>query len=466
MSVGITDSLLFDDIRDITAPYPKTQLYSPSVDVGFIFHNELYDLSSTDGLILRSIIIDRNYISRIADYIEIEMMIPHGTWVYKIFPYLVNTEFTLKIKPQLKQPNKELVEKYKLVYILDKNHHVPTNTKGSESDLNQLIPLTIKFQLLNRAAEVVRIKTTQGNFNKKENKNKSMNVKDFILAVVGENTNKILIDNKPSIQAINIEDPDNTEDLRSVTLPSYTYVIDLPNHLQNKVQGIYTSGLGTYIQRYKNKDTFFVYSLYSGKKYNKQKEKINIYIPPNNSLSMSDVTYKYEDDTLRLLTTHNTLIMDNKDSGLMTSGSGVRLTNANSMMKKPVEITETGVKFKKSQLVTEFVVRDRGDGLNYAAKKPDMISSNIFKEVSEIKKNDGNYIELDWFNSEPSLLYPGVSCKIFYQDYNKKVSDKYGVIHRVHSHYSNNTINPIVAQNTQYVTMNCTTSLSIFIGEM
>lgn len=440
MSAQTTDtSATYLDIKDIIANHSEP--YSSTFSMEAKLHTVDKDLSSLDHITVVEMSILRDYVLNMSDYTEITLLVPIGTFVYDIYPYLDNIEVTLIVNKQLSKDGKvqRVMERYKAVYLLDKNKNKPTMSSASKEDLNQELPTTLTLQLLDRAVEVLRIKTTQGSFDHRVSSNKNLTVENFIRSVVSEEANKILIENKPILNHIDIEPVDNKEPLSGLVVPSNTRVVDLTDFLQVKGKGVYTGGIGSYIQNFgidphQTSKGYYAYSLYKPSKYVKAKNKIIIYSPLTSNLSMTDITYKYEEGLLKIVSHAIPNIDDLKESNLMSTGVGYRMANAASFMKKPVVLTEDGPVFDRARQNTEIISKDRSDGVNYAPNKG--ISSNHFVHTSEILEKSGSYITVEISNLDHDFIYPAASVKIVYNGKNNKVEELYGVIHKVAIKYS------------------------------
>lgn len=467
MALTIENSPLYQDIADVFKPYEK-DIYKPYFDVEVKVHTEEKDLDVTDNVTLSELYIIRDYVNNISDYIEAQIVFPFGTFVYDVYPYLDNVEITLittKQRYKGKTPHKEK-ERYKAVYLLDKNPDIPSTINLNKSDLNQYSPISIRFQLLDRATETLRIKTTIGNYDPVVNANSDMSIKAFLKSVISEEANKILIENKPALDAIYIEEPNNKEPLKSITIPSYTRIVELADYIQTKNVGIYNAGVGCYIQKvaldhYTYKKGFFVYSLYNGKKYEKEEQKTIFYNPITSSMSIKEKTYHYEDKILKIVPYTITNIKDNKEALVMSYGSGIRVSNANSMMKKPVEMKEEGPSFKKDRLVTEISFKDRKDNLNFARNYS--TTSNQFHLVSNVLKDQGKYVTIEVSHLDHDFIYPGAACKIMYEDNNAKVKELFGVIHNVTIKYSNDELNLPVKATMKATPLYSKAILNVFV---
>lgn len=458
-------SQLYPDIADIV------KAHDLKYNAAFTFETKLHtvdkDLDTSDGVLLNGISIIRDYVDNMSDYIEIQLAVPLGTYLYDVYKYLENIEVTLITYKQLYKEKKPFTtkERYKAVFLVEKNDKLPSVVNQSKEDLNQNLPIVLTLQLVDRSVETLRIKTTQGNFDPRLNpKNKDMSVKAFLKSIISEEANKILIENKPVLDNISIEEPDQKDSLVALTIPSYTRIVELPEFLQEKNIGVYNAGIGNYIQtfgldHYTFKKIFFIYSLYDAKKYDKAEYKIIFYNPTSSSMSLTDITYKNEDKTLKILPYTMSKIHDDKGTNTASSGSGFRMANANSFMKKPVEMKEDGPSFKRNQLNTEVVFKDRADNLNFAPNRS--TTANQFSLTSEILKNDGAYITLDVGNLDHDFIQP-CAVKIMYEDTDNKVKEILGVIHRAFINYSSSSMNMPMNYNSKLVALTSHVTLQIF----
>ncbi len=468
MSLVINKSPLFQDIEDIVKQpsYP----FSSTLETEIKIHTVEKDLDHKDGVAVSCIKIYRDYVNNISDYMELEISCLLGTYVYDIYPFLDNLEVSLYMVRQEQVDNKPVIvkERFKGVYLLDKNSEIPTTTNVNKDDLNQNLPIRLTLQLIDRSAEALRIKTVQGSFDRRINpKNKDMSPTTFIKSIISEHCDKVLIENKPCITRIDIEPADNKEQLKAITVPSGTRLVELPEYIQLKSSGVYSSGIGNYIQRFAPSKTetvkgYFVYSLYNPRKYNKTEHKIIFYSPPTSNYAITDVVYKYEGKVLRVLAHSNPAINDTKESLIMSTGGGFRTANANSFTKKPVIMTEQGPRFTKQGLVTEVIYKDRKDGINFAPGKG--VSANHFALSSEILKKAGKTIPLRITNVDPDFIYPGAPCKVVYEGKNKAVDEFYGVIHRAVIILAQQALNMQHIYTSPRISLSSQIDLEIFVA--
>ena len=438
MGLTALNNPLSQDIEDIVrAPaYPDTNSSSMSYEV--ILHTEEKDLDHRDGVVVSGIRTHRNYVNLVSDYIEITLMILHGTYIYDVHEFLENLEVTLYKTRQFKPQGRPVVvaERYKAVYLLEHNSSNPTTSTATRELLNQNPPLAVTLQLLDRSAEATRIKTTQGSFSSSTNKtNKDMSVKSFLWGIIGSHLDRITIAGNKAFDVIDIEEPNNKEQLRSLVIPSETRILDLADYIQNKSDGVYNSGIGVFMQRFSRTPTqseklYSVYSIYDSSKYHTAPVKAIFYAPPTSSLSINDKTFTYEDGILRAVVNHISNLDDVAESILMSKGSGYkRGINPGIMAENPFEITDEGPKFRQEDSTVAVVYKDRADGLHYAPKVSN--TTNPYKASSDLMSKMGMYVTIKANNLDIDYIYPAMACKISYIDGANQLIELYGVIHKV-----------------------------------
>jgi hypothetical protein len=257
-------------------------------------------------------------------------------------------------------------------------------------------------------------------------------MEDTIRALLGAESEKVLVDGKPSIDGVDLVPPDNKEIVSHVVIPHGTKVSMVPTILQNQVGGVYSRGLGTYFQTYEGKKLWFVYPTYDTERFNQKGRKIVFYAVPQERFPHLDRTWHQDGDLIRVLVTAQRKYSDSAELAMMNEGSGYRMADAKAFMKKPVVLSETGPQANRAKLNHEVVIKQRADGLNYAPVSQDGPSINAFLQRSKVLARSLAQLDFVWENSDPQLIFPGMPCKYNYLSQGKVVSLK-GTILFVHS---------------------------------
>lgn len=418
---------IFKDIQNIIkkAKKPVTNSYES------ILHTTKKDIR-----VFKIISIDtiRNYSENISDEIHVVIYLPLNQYAKDIYPYADNLEMTLNIteypmSPYAEETTKDTyTERFKAI-LKDKLNANTVNLgieKYSEKDLGVAGFIEVRLQLVTRVLEPLRIKQVSGSFS-------NVLPKDFIESILYTEANKIKVDGKPLLPGVNIVTPNNIEKQNNLVFPSGTNLIDIPDLCQNELFGLYGTGLGSYIQKYNDVYTWFVYPLYDHTRFDKCKDKkIIFYATDKSILPGSEVTYREEGDVTYIIVTGKTKYHNPLENNYMDSGVGFRLPHAKSFMRKPVVLTTDGVEAKKSKLSHDVIVKQRNDNLNYAPRGKDYISSNPYKAYSEIAKKNIAQITLEWNHAKYDTIYPGMPCKYTYVD-NSEVKNLTGTILHTHT---------------------------------
>ena len=415
-----------------------------------LIHNEKEDINIFK---IKSIDIVRNYATQIGEVIQIEFDMLLGDYMRRLYPYRSNLEVSIK-KIQLEEvANKKekdtliKVERYKAIFLPDEN--IVANMSELEHKDTETINkgglATVRLQLLNRYIEPMKIKSTHGTF-------RNITQKQLLYSVMCGELSKVKVDGKPAIDGYDIVEPDNTELRKHVVIPDVTKISSLPTFLQEKSGGVYNSGIGTFLQKYNNKNIWFVYPLFNINRFDNDVNKAIFFSVPESRLAGIDRTYNLDGKLLNIIVTSKIKYHDSADVEYMNKGVGFRMSDARAYMKKPIIINENGPIGDRARLNYETSIKEREDGLNYAPKMD--ISSNPFHEYSKIIKSSASQIDLVWENSDHTLLYPGMPCKYVFMDREEMVELK-GIIlfsHTLITLHSKN-INDIVYKNVTHITI-------------
>lgn len=422
----IESTTIWADVKDIINSGLKPVVY----EYQGIVHTEMEDIPV---LKIKAVDTVRDYANNVGDHLQVEFIMSLGDYVSRLFPYRTNLEFTIKkilastTDTSVKANTIISTDRYKGVFLVNENPKV-TGTELEMIDtesLNKLDIPTVKLQLLDRSLEPLRIKTVDGIF-------RQVTARKVIHNLLGGESMKVKVDGKPSIDGIDIVDPDNTDARQHVTIPTGTLITNLPTYMQEHMGGVYSTGIGTYLQKFNNLKLWFVFPLFNTKRFDTSSDnKVIIYAVPQEKLQGIDRTYKEDGSTLRIVATANKKYEDSADIDYMNKGSGFRMADARAYLTKPVTITANGPVGDRGRLNFEVAAEARKDGLNYAPRVQG-ISSNPFKQFTAVTSRNVATVSFVWENSNADLLYPGMPCKYVYVDEGKTMELRGTVVH-VHS---------------------------------
>lgn len=421
----IERSPIWADVRDIIASKKKP--------VKFEYRGMLHT-EKEDYPVYKILAIDlvRDYANNYGDVLHLQFKMPLGEYMIRLYPYRVNLEFTIKRimleeSSDIKQMDSAIqVDRYKAVFLPDENPDLTATEleKVDIASLNLIDIVDVKLQLVDRALEPIRIKSVYGVFH-------NVTQKQLIHALMAGESMKVQVDGKPAIDGIDIVEPDNKEPRKQTILPNGTMVPNIPTFLQERMGGVYASGVGNYLQNHNGKKLWFVYPLYNPKRFDTTKDdRAIIYALPQDRFPSIDRSYNKDGPILHILANAAKKYQDSADTQFMNSGSGFRMADARAYMKKPVEITEEGPKGKRSNLNYEVTAQERKDGLNHAPFTAGGASSNPYVEYTKANARSVARVDFVWENCDAELLYPGMPCKYIFMDDDKPVELK-GIIAHV-----------------------------------
>jgi hypothetical protein len=229
-----------------------------------------------------------------------------------------------------------------------------------------------------------------------------------------------LVDGKPAVDVVDVVSADNTARLTNVVIPDDRRIPAIPTYLHEEY-GVYNRGIGTFFQRYKGKKCWFVFPLYGTERFDEPGRKAVFYSVPQEKLPQLDKSWMLEGDLLKIAVTAQRRYSDTAELSLMNMGSGFRMPDARSFMKKPVVIEGDGFRAQRERLNHEVVIKDRDDGLNYAPLQG-RASANPFKMRSGVLARYSAQLDLVWENADPDLLFPGMPCKFVHLQQGKAVT--------------------------------------------
>lgn len=372
--------------------------------------------------------ITRNYVENLADDISVEFTMPLGDFILDLYPKLTNLEFSLYETVTIDKESKiRLYDRYRAVIHDDllKKYRTNYTERYDRETLNHTGLETITMALLDRAYEALRIKTVQGVIRDKP-------PEDIIAAMLLNEADKILIDGNPAIDDIDVVPPSITDKIKHLVIPSGTQILRLPTLIQNKFYGVYTEGLGTYVQRFGENKYIFVYPLYDMNRYDKEAgEKLVICSLPENDYPLIDSTWLTKETITYIVATGNKDYTSNVDTPFVSGGVGIRGAKAEAYMGKPVEVREDGPKAHRTKLNYNVAHKELKDKITHVSTVSNGPISNPLKHYSHILSQDVNTVTLNWNNADIDVFYPCIPVTYNYLKGKKVVTVK-GVAAGVH----------------------------------
>lgn len=261
----------------------------------------------------------------------------------------------------------------------------------------------VHVQLIERAAEQIRMKSVSGIY---RNLSTGLVVQGVLTAIAGE----LGLDEREAPLGVDMVPGDNETTRDHVVVPQGTLVTQFPRYVQNECGGIYRHGLGYYLQN----RIWYVYPELHLHRFDSEQRNLTVVNVPPNRLPGIERTYYTDEERVVVIATGKTKQFDASESRQLTLGNGARFGNAARVIHdfRRVENNETYV--AASNNMSEVVAAGRRVGLNYAPMSARRITANPYREMSELAERQGEYIQIEWQNANPDLIYPGMPVRYVY----------------------------------------------------
>jgi hypothetical protein len=383
---------------------------------------------------LLSIDILRDYYENYADTYQIEMLIGPGTYQSDV----ISAKDTLMVtlyKYQLKGGSNEkdinapiFVQTYKASILEAPTSTVqtasPDNIKSSAADLSN--PIKVQLQLVETVVDYMRDMTCGEIYDSEVTIN-------ALRVILGNESYKA--GGSPSIRGVDIIPPSNSKPRSNIIIPQGTPLVSLPIFFQNLQGGIYSTGMGYYMQG----GLWYIYPIADMTRYNKPHLSLTVVNVPISKLNNIDRTYRITDKHVIVLATGKMQHNDDSEEKQKNLGNGARFTDSEKIREGlGTYIGNNRYMISRKKNNTEFFSMARKDGFQKSMIGTKRHTKNPFVNYSEIAIRECTYITFEWQHSNETLIYPGMPARFYYDD-NDQVNFIDGVVFNCHHFITGNT---------------------------
>lgn len=430
MDLGNSTNILLS--KDINRIRDGHDISRNAVSYSAILHLKNKDIDIRD---LITVDIDRDFNNDTIDSIQMQFYMVSGDYQYDIVPELETLELTLIKKYGI---DTEIVERFKLIILNHKSAKMGgVSENQTRESLNKQSMQVVIAQAVNILYYSTRLIT-----NTKALRNVSIadaisfSFNDFI-----NNPRDIKINGTPiKLDKINIDPPNNPNILNSVLLLPTTTTYDMPTELQDKY-GVYNGHIGTYLTReYEDKkyiNTIWIYPLYNPLLVANRKRKLRLYATVGFTARLVDRTFMDSKNALDILVSaeeSNNQIFNQYSADV---GTGVSVLDNNEITKShPLEGNKTTNKTADLSTAEGF---KKTDGVNFNLSGGQ--TSNAYKHRSNILKQRGTTLTINWNFSMPELVYPGMTVEYIYEkfkDDNNEIKVINGIVQAISTRFDGN----------------------------
>lgn len=405
---------LYQEVLGVIDQCPRqSQFYYKAT---FLLDHNDHIGSIYEPLSVDSVTVQRDYVANFCDEVTMTCKIPLGKYAYKIYPNrtwlrVSLSRVRLRVDSTIDDEFNEDTEIYNAVLIEDRK--ATTQLQGAETKSEEALDMveiaSIKFQLFDLSLMKIRTIQIGGVY-------RDMTTLQILRSCICKYTADLGID------SVDVKPSTNESKRNQVVLPPTTALVDLPGTLQSKY-GVYSSGLGTYIQNKR----WSVFPLYDTSRFKVEKTTLTIYVIPPNKFPELDRTYRQQQDSCVILATSKNDFRGDNDINYIISGNGSRYADEKKVMEDYFSVEDNKVTLKRNTNTSEYIASKRGDGLVQAQVLGQIFTSNPHKEFSELARKRGGILKVHWDNSYPPMLIPGMATRIVYFD-KDELQEAYGTL--------------------------------------
>jgi hypothetical protein len=394
--------------------------------VHFLWHADVHAAGETlRALKVVQIDFQRDFENAYADVVMVRLALLGGQYAYRIYPNQSKLEITLYRTPigeTADVPDADAqrqTERYTATLVDRGNPLLESNSPASadEESLNKSNIFEIEFQLTNKALEQIRMLSVGGIYRGTSNE-------DVIKSVLTRESAKVKVDGVRAPRGVDMVKSSNQAQRDHVVIPQGTPLVQLPNYIHAKCGGVYSTGMGYYLQG----DYWYVYPCYDTKRFSEAPKTLTIINVPKNKFPNAPRTYRKDGRNTVVLATGEVSFKDSSDARQLNEGNGIRFADANQFMGLGFAKTKNNkVTMSRGDNVSEFVSSRRDNGLNNVQLSQNPINANPFGEYSKMAQRDGSYLSLLWESSLPELVFPGMPARVLYLEQDS-IREIYGVV--------------------------------------
>lgn len=365
-----------------------------------------------------------DYNNNVGDIIFIHFNIGLGDFNYDILPFKNNLEISM-VKSFNNEPYENIT--YKAILLTNSDNYNGIKSNINKDILNKSSIIRLTLQLVEKNIEVIRTINIDGIY-------KNTDVKNLIIPIIYNNTNKIKINGESLNPLINIVEPDNKSKYDHILIPTGTLLIDLASYLQDTRYGVYNGDIGFYIKNIREslmnyRTCFFIFPLYSKKEdiY----DSLHIYHTDHKINKGMDNTYDYKNKILKVITSEVDII-EKGEKEFINNGNSIAYGSMENITDYNSTVTNDKITYSKKKQVSNetYEKEDKLVRETFIGNK-----SNLHKYYSNLSNKELGLYKFHWVKSNHRHLLPGMNTTVFFQ-IDKEIKKLQGILQGYYSIYN------------------------------
>lgn len=262
----------------------------------------------------------------------------------------------------------------------------------------------------------------------------------------------IQVDVDSKIKGFQMEEPSNKAPREHIVIPDGTQLIDLPDLLQNERGGIYSSGLGFYVQG----PYVYAWPVYDTARHATARRLLQVFLSPTANTTGVDRTWADDGRCLSVWSSRTPHLLNDSLDILNTEGNATRFADAERLIGGMGTVKDNKFTMDRSKNNSEFATTTYGNGANYAKTSGVKFSANPYVETSKMARRAGQFMLIPWDHSNPDLLVPSMMVEVYY-DAGGEIRKMEGVLTGNSSQYT------LQGQGMTNRPMACSTMIEVFL---
>lgn len=348
----------------------------------------------------------RDYRMAATDEILIKVVVSWGQYLNRVLPFKENLKMTVtRTRVSLDGKNSAdnvMVQTFSVFLPTESETGMmadsPETTTEFSADLSGV--RVVQVQLQEEAFALTRSEMVGGVF-------RDSTPFDILIAILDQSIKGMEIEVDQAISGINSVAPNNNVKRSNTIIPHGTPLVAVADKLQKEYGGIYTSGIGCYLQ----KGYWHVWPLYNYKRYDEAEYTALFILAPSQQYRGVEKTWRMVDKHLTVFVTGGVQRNDPSELLLLNEGNGTRFANTDAMMEGFFEVSGNKAVAKRTNNANEYEAVNR-KASPMSRVSTDMATSNAFNEASKIAVRNGAFLSMNWENSNPDAITPGLQCEI------------------------------------------------------
>ncbi len=335
-----------------------------------------------------------------------------GTYAKRIWPQ-TNLEITLTRRPLAEVGDTVMLNNTaaseRFDAVMDESFRSPivegnTFNVPDEDTLNRTNMIEVPFQLVNKSLGRLRMMTVGATY-----RNTTGEIATRLMLT--REAKSLQIDSTLILKGVEMTPAANQAQRDHVVIPPGTPLYSVPHHVHTKCGGLYSAGIGSYYEG----DYWYIWPVYDTERWEQAPgRRLTVINVPKNKYPKIERSYMVEGSVITIMANGNVTFQSDTESKQLNEGNGVMFANADDLENNFVQVSGNRAVASRGRSNNEFLAQQRENGLNNIQRSTNPINANPYLEYSKLARRRGEVLNVEWENSDPTLIEPGMAARMLY----------------------------------------------------